>query len=331
LFFSQLKNKNRTKKDFSMSTTPLILPGSSHSFIVPPEKAGSRLDAFLVEQFPGYSRSFFSRVIEDKLVTIGNTRAHKAGISLKAGEVIHITFPVSEKNSAHNSILLQDTGLKIIYQEPSFAIIYKPAGITVHPASDKTTEPTLVDWLLTTFAHVETIGYKDRPGIVHRLDKDTSGLMVIPLTAPAFSTFSALFKDRKIHKTYLAIVKGHPEKEGIINYSIARHPTVRNKMAHHTEGRAATTHFTTLSYFTDYSLVEARPVTGRTHQIRVHFATLGHPLLGDKVYGSNSPLIARHALHASNLQFMFKGKKYEFHAPLPEDMETALQTFQKEN
>lgn len=313
-----------------MSIPSLILPGSSHTFTVPPEKAGWRLDAFLVAQFPHYSRSFFSRVIEDKLVTIGPTIAHKAGVSLKPGDVIHISFPHPEKNSAQNSTLLQEAGIKVIYQEPSFAIIYKPAGVTVHPASEKNTEPTLVDWLLTTFSNVETIGYKDRPGIVHRLDKDTSGLMIIPLTAPAFSTFSALFKDRKIHKTYLALVKGHPEKEGSITYSIARHPTVRNKMTHHTEGRIATTHFTTLSYFKENSLIEARPITGRTHQIRVHFATLGHPLLGDKVYGSNSLLIARHALHASKLKFTFNEQEYEFYEPLPSDMEMAVKTLQKE-
>lgn len=311
-----------------MSTTHLIIPGSSYTFTVHSEKSGTRLDAFLVEQFPGYSRSFFTRVIEDKLVTVGTTIAQKAGLKIKAGDQIHVTFPLLEKNSSQNATTLQDSGLKVIYQEPDFAIIYKPAGITVHPASEKSTEPTLVDWLVHTFADVEKIGYKDRPGIVHRLDKDTSGLMIIPLTSPAFSTFSALFKDRHIHKIYLAVVKGHPEKEGVINYSIARHKTVRNKMSHHTEGRIACTHFTTLTHFTDCSLVEARPVTGRTHQIRVHFATLGHPLLGDRLYGSNSPLIARHALHASQLTFIYNGKSYAFEHPLPQDMEDLLKAVQ---
>ncbi len=307
-----------------MSNTNLILPGSAHTFTVSLEKAGMRLDAFLVEQFPGYSRSFFTRVIEDKLVTVGTTVAQKAGVSLKTGDCVQVTFPHPEEKTSLNATALQNSDLKIIYQETDFAIIYKPAGITVHPASDKSTEPTLVDWLITTFADVKTIGYKDRPGIVHRLDKNTSGLMVIPLTSPAFSTFSALFKDRHIHKTYLAVVKGHPEKEGVIDYALARHRTVRNKMAHHTEGRVAHTAFTTLSYFAQNALVEARPTTGRTHQIRVHFATLGHPLLGDNLYGSNSPFIARHALHASQLSFTFAGKDYHFESPLPKDMERLL-------
>ena len=306
-----------------------ILPGSSHTFTVPIEKTGMRLDAFLVEQFPGYSRSFFTRVIEDKLVMVGTTVAQKAGVSLKAEDCVQVTFPHPEEKTSLNATALQNSGLKIIYQEADFAIIYKPAGITVHPASDKNTEPTLVDWLITTFPSVEAIGYKDRPGIVHRLDKNTSGLMVIPLTSPAFSTFSALFKDRHMHKTYLAVVKGHPEKEGVIDYALARHRTVRNKMAHHTEGRVAHTAFTTLSYFAESALVEARPTTGRTHQIRVHFANLGHPLLGDPLYGSNSPFIARHALHASKLSFTFDGKAYDFEHPLPKDMERLLELIAK--
>ncbi len=312
-----------------MSDHTLIVPGTSQTFTVPPEKAGTRLDVFLIEQFPSYSRSFFSRVIDDKLVQINGSIAKKSGLTLKAGDLIHITFPLLEKDVPRNAAALENTGLAVIHQEPSFAIIYKPAGVTVHPVSEKSSEPTLVDWLLTTFSNLASIGYKDRPGIVHRLDKETSGLMIIPLTAPAFATFSALFKDRHIHKTYLAIVKGHPEKEGIITYPIARHQTVRNKMTHHTEGRTASTPFTTLSYLTDHALVEARPITGRTHQIRVHFATSGHPLVGDKLYGSTSALIGRHALHASALHFTFQGKEYHFSSPLPEDMESLLKQLAK--
>lgn len=307
-----------------MNEQTLITPGTFRTFVIQPEKTGIRLDAFLTEQFPGYSRSFFSRVIDDRLVQINGTLAKKGGITLKAGDQLSITFPYTEKDVPRNAATLENSGLAVLHQEPSFAIIYKPAGITAHPVSEKSTEPTLVDWLLTTFPDLGQVGYKDRPGVVHRLDKETSGLMIIPLTSPAFATFSALFKDRHIHKTYLAIVNGHPEKEGVIDYPIARHRTVRNKMTHHTEGRTACTPFTVRSYFTDHALVEARPITGRTHQIRVHFSTLGHPLVGDKVYGSISPLIARHALHASDLHFTFNGKDYAFHAPLPKDMDELI-------
>ena len=312
-----------------MNNHALIVPGTSQTFTVKPEKVGLRLDVFLIEQFPNYSRSFFSRIIDDKLVKINGTIAKKGGLTLKAGDIIHITFPLVEKDIPRNAAILKNTGLTVIHQEPSFAIIYKPAGITVHPVSEKSPEPTLVDWLLMTFSDVVSIGYKDRPGIVHRLDKETSGLMIIPLTAPAFATFSGFFKDRKIHKTYLAIVKGYPEKEGLISYPIGRHQTVRNKMTYHTQGRTAITPFITLSYLTNHALVEARPITGRTHQIRVHFATSGHPLVGDKLYGNTSTLIGRHALHAYALQFTFQGKEYYFSSPLPEDMELLLKQLAK--
>jgi len=308
-----------------MDGQTLIASGSTHSFTVSPEKAGIRLDAFLVEQFSGYSRSFFSRVIDDRLVSINGEVAKKNGFMLKAGMVVSVTFPIIEKDVPRNAAALQEKGLSVIHHEPSFAIIYKPAGITVHPVSEHSTEPTLVDWLLTTFSEVGNVGYKDRPGIVHRLDKETSGLMIVPLTAPAFTTFSTLFRDRQIHKTYLALVHGHPEQEGTINYAIGRHQTIRNRMTHVTEGRAARTHFSVLSYLPQHTLVEAHPVTGRTHQIRVHFTTLGHPLIGDKLYGTTSPLIDRHALHASRLQFAFEGRSYDFHMPLPEDMKELLE------
>ncbi len=301
-----------------------IKPGTSYTFTIEAAKKGMRLDLFLTEQFPGYSRSFFKQVIEDGLVTIHDKQVSKAGTLLKEHDVLTVTFPIIEKNVEKNAHSISHMGVTIVHQEPDFAIIYKPAGLTVHASSERSIVPTLVDWLVTTFSNLHEIGYKDRPGIVHRLDKDTSGLMIIPLTAPAFSTFSALFKDRHIKKTYLAIVKGHPEKDGTIDFPIARHHTVRNKMTHHTEGRASLTHFTTLQQFENASLVQARPVTGRTHQIRVHFTTLGHPLLGDAVYGSTSPLIKRHALHAHKLAFTYNGKEYAFEQALPDDMQELL-------
>lgn len=141
-----------------MSDHTLIVPGTSQTFTVPPEKAGTRLDVFLIEQFPSYSRSFFSRVIDDKLVQINGSIAKKSGLTLKAGDLIHITFPLLEKDVPRNAAALENTGLAVIHQEPSFAIIYKPAGVTVHPVSEKSSEPTLVDWLLTTFSNLASIG-----------------------------------------------------------------------------------------------------------------------------------------------------------------------------
>lgn len=301
-----------------------IKPGSSYTFTTESSHKGMRLDIFLVEKFPTYSRSFFKHVIDDGLATVQGKKVTKAGQLLKENETVCLTFPVTEKNILKNSSLIDDMGTHIIYQETDFAIIYKPAGLTVHASSERATAMTLVDWLVNTFSTIETVGYKDRPGIVHRLDKDTSGLMIIPLTAPAFATFGALFKNRHIHKTYLAVVKGHPEKTGTVDFPIARHQTVRNKMTHHTSGRAAVTHFTTLAHFEESSIIEARPVTGRTHQIRVHCATIGHPLLGDTVYGSANPFIKRHALHAYKLNFVYNKKEYNFTSPVPEDFQKLL-------
>lgn len=307
-----------------MEAPCLIKPGTSCSFIIESSEKGMRLDAYLTEKFPGYSRSFFKRVIEEKLVTINKKPVDKAGTALRPGDSLLVTFPQKERDISSNAQKAINMGISIVHQEQDFLIIYKPAGIVAHAPSPKNTSPSLVDWLLTHFSYVADIGYADRPGIVHRLDKDTSGLMIVPLTSPAFATFSQLFKDRKIHKTYLAIVKGHPDKTGSITFSIGRHHTVRNRMAYQRTGRTALTDFTVVTYFEDTTLVEARPVTGRTHQIRVHFTTLGHPLLGDTLYGSASPFIKRQALHAAKIAFEYNGKPYEFSCPLPEDFQQAL-------
>ena len=138
-----------------------------------------------------------------------------------------------------------------------------------------------------------------------------------------------MFKNREIHKTYTCIVNGHPEKEGTINFPIGRDPRIRNKMTHRREGRASETHYKIIEYFEDTTLVQAEPVTGRTHQIRVHFTGIGHCLLGDTMYGKGSKFIKRQALHATKLDFIFKDKHYHFESPLPEDFIKALSLVEK--
>ncbi len=309
-----------------MTTEKRIEHGSSYTFLVEPNQKGLRLDVFFTYQFPLYSRSFFKKVIEDGLVTIKGVIVKKPGLVLKEGDAVVVSFPSEEKKIELNKDLVAHLGITIVHQEKDFAIINKPAGVIVHAPDSKHTAVTLVEWVQATFSNIKTVGYDDRPGIVHRLDKDTSGLMVIPLTQPAFAAFSGFFKDRTIKKTYLAVVKGHPEKEGSMSYEISRHPTVRNKMTTQGSGRESHTDYTVVEYFEDASLVEVRPQTGRTHQIRVHFNAIGHPLLGDIIYGSRSLLIGRQALHAYKLQFRYNDTSYEFLQNVPNDFKELLNT-----
>lgn len=308
-----------------MNKQLLFSPGQTITFLVEYQNQKLRLDSFLHLMLPDYSRNFLQQLIHEHYVAINNKKTQKNSTLLKMGDSITITFLEKDKSSlSFSQEELAKIDAKVLFQNNNFAIIYKSAGLIVHANHAKMTVPTLVEWLAYTFPNIGSVGCLDRPGIIHRLDKNTSGLMIIALTNPAFAIFSKLFHDRHIHKTYLAIVKGHPEKKGTFSDAIARHPTVRNKMTTHTNGRSAQTNFTVLEYFKETSLVEVKPVTGRTHQIRVHFAKAGHPLIGDELYGSNSPLIARHALHAYKLAFEYQGKNYEFESEQPEDFKNLL-------
>jgi 23S rRNA pseudouridine1911/1915/1917 synthase len=316
-----------------MSVLPNNHPYNYH-FVVSAETNPIRLDAYLVQQLPDYSRSFIQKLITEDYVTV-NDKTAKSSTILKPTDVINVTVPPPEppytvKPTPEIKKSLKNLPINIIYEEPDFYIIDKPAGLLVHQASTKSDELTLVDWLVHHVPEIIKIGYPERPGIVHRLDKDTSGLMIIPRTQQAHNLFSDLFKNHKIKKTYLAVVKGHPDKEGTIDLPIGRDPLTRNKMTiGGIEPREAITHYKVLTYFENAALVEVFPVTGRTNQIRVHFKAIGHPLIGDQLYGTKSPLIKRHALHASMLAFDYKGKSYEFMSKLPKDFELLLSKLKK--
>jgi 23S rRNA pseudouridine1911/1915/1917 synthase len=306
----------------------LVEPGSAFHFTVQKEDSGKRIDLFLSQQFPLYSRSFLQNCIAKGAVTLNQQLVHKGGSQVKEGDQVHITFP-SAPDKQEFDALIEGISIPIIYTHDHFLIINKPAGLTVHRSHTNSQEPTLIDWLTKHFQDIRHVGSIDRPGIVHRLDKDTSGLMIIARTNYGHTVFSQLFKQRNIKKTYWALVHGAPAiKEGTINLSIARHPVERHKMtttaafAH--KARQATTSYTVLRSSAQASFVHAYPITGRTHQIRVHFAALGHPLLGDAIYGKKSSVIARHALHAYSLQFTFDHKEYTFYAPIPDDFHNAL-------
>ena len=309
-----------------------IPPNSTFSFQVPPDQEATRLDAYVAQQFPAYSRSFFKELIERELVSINKKTITKPGKFLKPADIVAIHFPPTPEPQPA-TVSNEELGVEIIHEHEHFFVIHKPAGLLVHPPSPKNRVVSLIDWIHLNHKELTNVGYIDRPGIVHRLDKDTSGLLIIARTNYAHGIFSALFKNRSIHKTYLALVRGHPEKEGTIDLAIGRHPVHRTKMATYPSEqaqqsaniRSALTHYKVLEYFDDCSLVEIKLITGRTHQIRAHFSAIGHSLVGDQTYGKNSKLINRQALHARDLSFVFENKKFSFSKKLPDDLEKLVE------
>lgn len=232
--------------------------------------------------------------------------------------------------------------MDIIYEEEDFLVLNKPSGLVVHPDDNYEKEDTLVGKLLQIRSEIEGVGEnKDRPGIVHRLDKGTSGVLVVAKTDGAFQKLKKQFKDREVEKTYLALVHGEPRsKKGEINYPIYLSPdhfpkrealqdqTQKKKIK--TRLREAFTHYETKEIFEDYALLKAHPRTGRTHQIRVHLQALGHPVVGDKLYqfkNQKSPEgLKRIFLHAQEISFKLKGSLYSFEADLPEKLADFLTT-----
>lgn len=250
---------------------------------------------------------------------VNSTVIDKSSYNIRLNDLIEVHFPTYEAIQTLEDG--QDLGVKIIHEHNDFLILYKPAHLVVHKPSLKSKELTLVDWVVHNFKDLKEVGPIDRPGIVHRIDKDTSGLIIVTKNNHAHMTFGDMFKDRKIFKTYYAIVQGRPAVSGTIDNKISRDPLYPTKMtARYDNGRDAVTHYKVIKYLKDSALVEANPITGRTHQIRVHFAALRHPLIGDKLYGSNSKLISRQALHAQSISFVYEGIEHKFSVNMPDDM-----------
>ncbi len=316
---------------------------NTYQFTVTQTQSGQRLDKFLTSMLPSYSRSFFQDLIEQGHIIINATQKAKASTLLKTDDHVTITIAPPAKRPIFNRV--QDNlGIEILHTHEHFFIINKPAGLLVHQTEVFTQASTVVDWLLSNYAQNLEVGSIERPGIVHRLDKDTSGLLIIARSNTAHVTFSSLFKKHAIAKTYVAIVHGHPPASGIIDFSISRDPVNRKKMTTHLPDimsltqeyrthatgtkRAARTQYKVLQYFDKHALVELKPTTGRTHQIRVHCAAIGHPLIGDSLYGISSKLIARHALHASQLSFKFSDQEFNFTAEFPDDFKKLVDLLQ---
>ncbi len=306
----------------------LIEPNSVYNFEVTQDENKTRLDTFISKKIESYSRSALKKIIENNLITVNGRVINKGSYVLKENDRVVVTFP-AEPEPVDLKKLDKDLGVELIYEHKDFLIINKPAGLIVHKAnSSAENQVTLVDWLLHKFKEIKQVGVPERPGIVHRLDMLTSGIMVIPRNNYSMMKFSQMFKDRLIKKTYMAFVEGRPEKAGSIVNAIGRHPSghkmahvsVSNKKATVIAPREAVTNYEVIKYFKDYSLVKAMPLTGRTHQIRVHFAAIGHPLLADLLYGKKSNLISRQALHAYELEFDYEGEHFNFKVDMPKDM-----------
>jgi len=301
-----------------------------------------RLDQYVASQFTDYSRSFFQKLIDLNHILVNSTPATKHGQAIYNNDVITVKFPTIEQQKTEK-LTAEPLTIPILAQTDHFMIINKPAHLLVHAPSKTSTALTLTDWILRNHSELAHVGIVDRPGIVHRLDKETSGLLVITRTNYAHEYFGKLFRQRHIAKTYLALVEGHPSQTGSINFAIGRNPHNRVKMAHYNPDmsqhaqpvgtlRAAHTDYTVREYFENAALIEVHPTTGRTHQIRVHMAAIGHPIIGDQLYGKKSSLIDRHALHAHAISFTFENHQHTFTAQLPHDMTdviTALRTEKK--
>ncbi len=285
------------------------------------EEGGERLDRFIARAAPELSRSFVQRLIADGHVTV-NGKPAKPSLKLTAGDGVEVILPPPTPSP----VTAEDIPLSILYEDDDLLVVDKPAGLTTHPAPGHGTG-TLVNALLAHLPRLPESDNPARPGIVHRLDKDTSGLLIVAKTPPALARLSAQFKSRFVKKTYLALVTGRvtPEK-GVIDAPIGRDPVHRQRMAVTYTGRPARTGYKVLRYLPGATLLEAYPETGRTHQIRVHFAAVGHPVVGDATYGTPSRLVGRQFLHAYRLSFRLpsSGKPVEFTAPLPPDLQEAL-------
>jgi 23S rRNA pseudouridine1911/1915/1917 synthase len=282
----------------------------------------ARLDSYVGAKIPELSRTRVQKLIAAGKITVNGQKA-KPGLRLNIGDRIEVSIPPTPPQELKPEAI----PLKILYEDDDLLAVDKPAGLTVHPAPGHPGH-TLVNAILAHFPHLADIGDSLRPGVVHRLDKDTSGVMLVAKNSAAQSDLARQFKSHSVTKAYLALVRGRLEpEEGVIEADIGRDPRNRKKMAVVAEGREARTDYRVIKYIGNYTLLEVMPETGRTHQIRVHLAAIGFPVVGDKVYGMKSPHLSRQFLHASRLGFKLPatGEYVEFESELPDDLQKALE------
>ena len=289
------------------------------------EDAGQRVDAWLAANLEDVTRSAAQRLLEEGRVTCGG-KALAKNYKLNGTETVEVCLPDPEPVD----VLPQDIPLDVVYEDADVIVVNKPKGLVVHPAPGHP-DGTLVNALLHHCGDsLSGIGGELRPGIVHRIDRDTSGLIIAAKNDSAHQKLAAQLQDHTLARIYHCIVTGNlREDSGTVNAPIGRHPVDRKKMAVVANGRPAVTHWTVLERFPGFTSVECRLETGRTHQIRVHMAHIGHPILGDTVYGNKKPVpgLQGQCLHAVGLRFLHPrtGEMVELSCGLPEEFRTQLQ------
>jgi 23S rRNA pseudouridine1911/1915/1917 synthase len=303
----------------------------TQNFTVAPEMAGMRLDTALPQYVTDLSRSQAQKLIENGNVLVNGEKPHKFGVRLEVGDMLVVQVPTATPMD----VLAEALPLDVLYEDKQVLVINKQAGLSVHPAGGANTG-TLVNAVLAHCPQIGEWGDALRPGMVHRLDKDTSGVIILAKSPQALRFLQAQFKARTVEKKYLALVVGTPPSEnGRIEAAIGRDSRNRKRMAVFAEGqgraRSAITEYVVLQNLGDYSLLDITLLTGRTHQIRVHLAFLGCPVAGDRVYATRRSTqkvpsgLSRQFLHASQLMLQLPNKSEKmFHAPLPSDLLAVL-------
>ncbi|MDR5683011.1 MAG: RluA family pseudouridine synthase [Armatimonadota bacterium] len=295
--------------------------------VVEPAAAGRRLDVYLAAHLPGVSRSRAKALIESGNVAVDDVRP-KPSHAVRPGERIEVRIPSPVQ---HGEPQAEPIPIAVVYEDDDVAVVDKPAGIAVHPGAGRV-GGTLVNALLAALPRLSGLD-RMRPGIVHRLDKDTSGLLVVAKTDAAHHALAGQIRSRAAVREYTALLRGAvPWQERTVAAPIGRHPVHRRRMAVREGGREATTHFWVTERLGDFTLVRCWLASGRTHQIRVHAAHIGHPVAGDPVYGRRGELgLARQFLHASRLSFDHPrtGERLTFNSPLPADLQEALEALRR--
>ncbi len=312
--------------------------------IVPDDQRKRRLDVFLANQLPSVTRAKIKNLIDGEKVTV-NDKVTKAGYLIRPNDVIRIVFPAFEPTTVEP----EEIPLDIIYEDEHLLVVNKPAGLVVHPAFGNF-RGTLVNALLAHCRKLSSVGGETRPGLVHRLDKDTSGLLVVAKDDPTHVGLARQLSARKMEREYRAIIWGHPkEKSGRIEGALMRNPKDRLRMMIHPQGKPAVTHYQILETLPLTSYVKLNLETGRTHQIRVHMSSIGHPVFSDAVYGGRAKQLAglnhdetqlairllktfpRQMLHAATLAFLHPatGQLMRFETPLPDDRRVMLEELRR--